>query len=224
MNYVISGISGMYDRYMEMLEKTDFSDSDTLYVLGNCADRGRDGIKVWLDLMDRKNAVPFYGSHEDMAYRVLSVWLEPENVGEGFMQDLELWMRNGGKATYDAFKVLDRNVQEKILWSIHAFALNKQIEVNGERYFLSHTIGETADRPLNKYTPYEYVWGRPDYSECYDENTVLVTGHTPTGAIDKDYAGRIYIKNNHIAVDCGAAFRQGKLGCICLDTMEEFYC
>ena len=33
---------------------------------------------------------------------------------------------------------------------------------------------------------------------------------------------KIYRKNNHIAVDCGAVY--GKcLACLCLDTMEEFY-
>ena len=33
---------------------------------------------------------------------------------------------------------------------------------------------------------------------------------------------RIYKKNNHIAIDCGAVYGN-RLGCICLDTMEEFY-
>lgn len=44
-----------------------------------------------------------------------------------------------------------------------------------------------------------------------------------TGLIEKEYAGKIYKKHNHIAVDCGAFFKDGRLGCICLDTMEEFY-
>lgn len=36
------------------------------------------------------------------------------------------------------------------------------------------------------------------------------------------YKGRIYKNNNHIAIDCGAVFG-GRLGCLCLDTMKEFY-
>ena len=47
--------------------------------------------------------------------------------------------------------------------------------------------------------------------------------NTPTGLIEKEYVGKIYKKHNHIAVDCGAFFKDGRLGCICLDTMEEFY-
>ena len=50
----------------------------------------------------------------------------------------------------------------------------------------------------------------------------VVTGHTPTGLIDEAYNGKIYIKNKHIALDCGAVFGNA-LGCICLDTFEEFY-
>ena len=41
-------------------------------------------------------------------------------------------------------------------------------------------------------------------------------------AMAEKYDGKIMIKNNHINVDCGAVY--GKpLGCICLDTYEEFY-
>ena len=49
-----------------------------------------------------------------------------------------------------------------------------------------------------------------------------MTGHTPTALIDMASRGRIWRKNGHIALDCGAVFGEG-LGCICLDTMQEFY-
>lgn len=223
MIYVLSDIHGMYDLYKKMLEEIRFSDSDVLYVLGDCADRGPDGVKVWLDLMERKNVIPILGNHDEMAYEFMRVWAKPDTMGDDFRENVGLWVYNGGKVTLDAIKELPDATLEKLLWYVQSFALHKEIEVNGERYFLSHSIGETNDRPLNKYTPYEYIWGRPDYNACYDENTVLVTGHTPTALIDKDYTGKIYKKNNHIAVDCGAAFKMGRLGCICLDTLEEFY-
>ena len=41
--------------------------------------------------------------------------------------------------------------------------------------------------------------------------------------ISHDEEFQSYIKNNHIAVDCGAVFEDGRLGCICLDTMKEYY-
>ena len=56
----------------------------------------------------------------------------------------------------------------------------------------------------------------------YFHDKFIVTGHTPTGFIDLKYKGRIWRKNNHIAVDCGAVFGN-PFGCICLDNFEKFY-
>ena len=67
------------------------------------------------------------------------------------------------------------------------------------------------------------ILGEPDYELQYYDDKIIVTGHTPTGLIEKEYVGKIYKKHNHIAVDCGAFFKDCRLGCICLDTMEEFY-
>ena len=35
--------------------------------------------------------------------------------------------------------------------------------------------------------------------------------------------GYIFRHNNHIAIDCGACFPEGRLAAICLDTDEEYY-
>ena len=40
--------------------------------------------------------------------------------------------------------------------------------------------------------------------------------------IDPEYDGKIYIKNNHIAIDCGAVFGR-ILGCFCLNDFKEYY-
>ena len=66
------------------------------------------------------------------------------------------------------------------------------------------------------------IWGRCDYTKQYYKDKYLVTGHTPTFNIDEKYKNKIYINNNHIAIDCGAVYN-GRLGCICLNTFKEFY-
>lgn len=40
MHYVISDIHGCYNEYIKALKKVNFNDNDTLYVLGDCIDRG----------------------------------------------------------------------------------------------------------------------------------------------------------------------------------------
>ena len=69
---------------------------------------------------------------------------------------------------------------------------------------------------------HDLVWTRCDYKKTYYQDKYLVTGHTPTMLIHQDYRGKIYRKNRHIAIDCGASFGL-PLGCICLDTFEEYY-
>ena len=49
MIYAMSDLHGCYDKYTKMLEKINFSDNDTLYILGDIVDRGPDGIKIWQD-------------------------------------------------------------------------------------------------------------------------------------------------------------------------------
>lgn len=56
------------------------------------------------------------------------------------------------------------------------------------------------------------------------EDKYVITGHTPTMAIKENpRPGYIYRGNNHIAIDCGCCFKGGRLGCLRLDDMEEFY-
>ena len=107
------------------------------------------------------------------------------------------------------------------LWQSKTFV---EIEVNGAEYLIAHTVPENEIMlEKGKLTLDDYIFGEPDYELTYFDDKIIVTGHTPTGLIDKSYEGKIYIKNNHIAVDCGAVFEDGRLGCICLDTMKEYY-
>jgi serine/threonine protein phosphatase 1 len=60
--------------------------------------------------------------------------------------------------------------------------------------------------------------------KTYFPDKYVVTGHTPTQMIEQNpKPGFIYRKNNHIAIDCGANFPDGRLAAICLDTGEEYY-
>lgn len=98
-----------------------------------------------------------------------------------------------------------------------------EIEVNGKKFHLSHTVPDKATMHAHKRMPYyDYLIGEPEYEKEYFPDKFIVTGRTPTGFIDPKYKGKIWRGNNHIAIDCGAVFGN-PLGCICLDTLEEFY-
>ena len=71
MIYAISDLHGCYDKYVRMLEKINFNDSDTLYILGDIVDRGSDGIKILLDIYNRKNVIALRGNHDYLAHYLL---------------------------------------------------------------------------------------------------------------------------------------------------------
>lgn len=59
-----------------------------------------------------------------------------------------------------------------------------------------------------------FIFGRMDYSKRYyqDENTYIITGHTPTFYIEDDFFAKknkkpeIYAANGHNAIDCGCVY------------------
>ena len=50
--YVMSDLHGSYDGYISILEQINFSNEDILYVDGDVIDRGRDGLKIILDVLN----------------------------------------------------------------------------------------------------------------------------------------------------------------------------
>lgn len=231
MIYVMSDLHGLYDLYMDMLDKIKLKNDDTLYILGDVTDRGEGGVKILLDMMERKNIVPILGNHEYMAYNTLKKLNFPiteENYDKHLdaetMEIFGNWIYNGGWPTCQSFSESDEDVKEKILDYLGGFEIYKELDVHGKSFVLVHGGFKDfrPDKPLDEYSTAELVWGRCDYSRKYYPDKYLVTGHTPTQCIAPGYKGRIYKKNNHIAIDCGASYF-GRLGCICLDTFEEFY-
>ena len=224
MTYAMSDLHGRYDKYAQMLEKISFGEGDTLYILGDVIDRGPDGIRILLDMMGRKNVIPIIGNHESLALSSL------KHIRDGVPERVllptkayRLWMLSDGEVTATAFLALPKETQTSLVEYIERFSVYEEITVDGRRFHLSHTLPDY--RPgldIHDVTLQEFIWGEPDYETAYAPDMLFVTGHTPTHVIAPAYKGRIWRGNNHIVIDCAAAFG-GRLGCICLETMKEFY-
>jgi len=225
MIYVMSDIHGCYDRYKEMLNKIALSKEDTLYILGDVVDRGADGLKILLDIKKHDNITLLRGNHDQQALYLLSNLhrLYEKQCPKEFVDAYAIWISDGGKATLEEYLALSMREREEVLKVLENSLMVKEIEVNGNLFLLAHTVPEVDTIcDFEEWSWEEYLLGEPDYEEIYFEDKYIVTGHTPTGYIDKHSTGKIWIKNNHIAIDCGAVFGN-PLGCLCLDTFEEFY-
>lgn len=227
MIYVISDIHGCYDEYRKMLEKIQFSQDDELYVLGDVVDRGPEPIKVLQDMMLRPNVYPILGNHDYMALKVLkklNVEIKEDNVdnhldGDDLM-DYLYWMQDGGNTTSEKFRKLSPEEKEEILEYLQDFSVCEEVFVDDKRFILVHADlhGFEEDKDLDDYALGDFLFHRADYGKRYfkDENTVIVTGHTPTVLIREDKMPFVYQKNGHLAIDCGCVYGE-RLAVYCLD-------
>lgn len=233
MRYIISDIHGCYHEYMELLNKIKFSDKDELYILGDAVDRGPEPIKVLKDIMNRRNAVFIIGNHDFIMYtlmRKLAVEITAENVDNYLVADdildYNLWMQDGGQVTAEQFRALSKEEKADILEFLSEALLYETIVYGGKRYILVHAglANFSPDKDLDDYDLYDFLEERADYSKRYypDENTYLVTGHTPTIYIDGWRKAEVYNKNGHIAIDC-CCVESGKLAAYCIETEEVTY-
>lgn len=243
MHYCISDVHGNFEKFCEMLELIDFKENDTLFVLGDVIDRHEGSIKMLEYMMEHPNIVPLLGNHEYMGVQCMK-WLSQEITEETLeAMDCEKiiaisnWFSEGGDITIQEFAKLGNDRRKEIIEYILDFEIFREVEVAGNSFVLVHAglSNFSLDRDLEDYDISEMIFERLDYKKIYFPNKYLVTGHTPTrlihavnsglefGTFNREcYEDTIYMENNHIAIDCGCGY-DGKLGCICLETFEEFY-
>lgn len=230
--YVISDIHGQYDKFMELLDKINLKETDTLYILGDVLDRGPHPIKTLRKLMEMDNVICIVGNHELMSIECLKFLMKEvtdlslEELDDEMLDNLVTWQYNGSKTTIDEFSQLDLETKQDVLDYIKEFLVYEQISVKDQDYLLVHAgLGNySPEKDIEDYSLHDLIWARADYDTKYFEDIIVVTGHTPTQYIeDNSKPGYIYRNNNHIAIDCGASIPGGRLAAICLDTGEEYY-
>ncbi len=229
MIYVMSDLHGCFDKYKEMLSLIDFAPRDTLYVLGDVIDRGPDGIKILQDMMLRPNVFPLLGNHEFTAAMCLP-WLMEEVTDQSLaaldepqIAALSEWIANGGGVTIRSLKGLTQEEREDVLEYLREMELFARVKAGGKDFVLLHSgLGHfSLNKALEDYRLEDFLFGRPDLDTSYYLDKILVFGHTPTRILGG--RDRILWRETWIDIDCGCVFQGGRLGCLCLDTMEEFY-
>ena len=182
-------------------------------------------MEVVADLAKRKNVIALKGNHDHTAsvfLRLFGFLDQAEKSGE-LKEVFDLWLTDGGEVTYRSFLRLDDAEKQYALDYLDSLRLKKSLTVGNQKFLLAHTV-PSKNKMIHpdQLAAADYIIGVPEYEKVYFDDTIIVTGHTPTSFIDPSYEGRIWRGNNHIAIDCGAVFGN-PLGCLCLDTLEEIY-
>lgn len=229
MKYVMSDIHGHYDAWKEMLDIIQLKESDSLIVIGDVIDRGKDGVKILKEIMDAKNIKMLMGNHEFMM-------LSAATFDKAIYR--EEWMLNGGYPTVKAMCELPSSEQDSIIAFIKTLQVRATTKVSEtRRYNLVH--GWLVDESVKELEPYEFargcVWERPkgrmDVPPVFKDRLYpLIIGHTPVQefvsmdewkAKGKEWC--IVHAPNFIDIDCGCGHSGGRLACLRLDDFKEFY-
>ncbi len=231
MIYVMGDIHGCKEKYDEMLLKLSPTEQDAVFVLGDVIDVGDDGIEILNDMMYRANIYPVLGEREYYAKKYLPLIAEKGSKEKALealdgedKAELARWFSMKSEKTIEDFLKLEKEDREAILEFLEEFADFEELECKGKRFILTHAgIRYHDERDLYEHETEDFVFAETDYNKIYFPDAYLVTGHTPTVAIGKEYAGKVYAKKRHLALDCGAAFG-GRLAAVCLDTLKVSYC
>ena len=214
--YVMSDIHGQFDAFMRMLKQIDFTENDELYILGDVVDRGSKSIECIKWIMEQDNVLTLLGNHELMLY-------------DGYV--------NNAPALYqslDEIRVhLSEDEQKNIIKWIEDMPECKLITVNGTKFYLNHTQPVTPEYFKQELTQRMF----PSYSvykQCNDspvKDVICIHGHIPTMEMRRwhgeERSSLIWknISGTVIDIDCGAGYPKegGRLGCLRLNDMREFY-
>ena len=112
---VIGDIHGMYDRLQEVLDKAGFSDSDTLYSVGDFCDRGTQNLKTLQFLVSLDNFRPVIGNHDWWLYLWLRSQFNPSHWTFNEEDSLDCWKGwNGGQNTFRELKDQDKEFLKQV--------------------------------------------------------------------------------------------------------------
>ena len=241
MKYAVSDIHGNKEAWDEILSLINFSKDDDLYVLGDVIDRNPYGIEILQQIIRTPNMHMLLGNHEYMMLDALGMPWHNEN--SQVEAKSYIWMdRNGGRITWDAFVKLQDEEKKEILDFLSNLPLNIEVEVNNKKFLLCHAVPEfvydmmATMGPVGEDKGSFCVWERDAIKffmadGIYDGT--IIFGHTPTvnlGANEDKPEMLKFINGSAVShdIDCGAAYPnhpsfKGRLSCLCLDTLEEFY-
>jgi serine/threonine protein phosphatase 1 len=232
LKYVTSDIHGNNNKFFELLELINFTKDDELYILGDIID-GYSGFAEILNFIIKSNNIfCIEGNHEQMMTQTL------KNNNDKIR---ELWFQNNGCDTLNLLEHFSLEKQNE--YKDYIFNLKNHILLD-DHFILVHAgiqvprmqiMKQDAAKILNSQDETFEVWARKEFfSNRALKGYKVIFGHTPTFMISTDLKQpfpekqSIWYDNrfkDKICVDCGILFPYlgGRLGCLRLDDMKEFY-
>lgn len=221
---VISDIHGMYDEFIQLLKKVEYSSvSDKLVLLGDYTDRGfksREVIELVRLLVEVNRAVAIRGNHDEMFLK----WLEKGDEYSAF-----IFFNNGGLATIESYCGLNwfekgethETARDFILTHYpHHVEFLKSLPIYHEtdEYIFVHAGIDPLQEDWKQTPKDEMIWIRDMFFRNKTNlDKVVVFGHTPCVHIHG--TDDIYFGVDKIGVDGGCCYGL-QLNCLVIEDGE----
>ncbi len=216
--YCMADVHNDKKRLKEMLEKIKFSSEDQLYILGDIFSVGPDPLGLYREILKYDNIVPVRGNNDHILAKSIR-----ENSDESQIYQL-------------IRKRLTKYDLQKLATWIEKIDLQKEIEVDGEKYLLAHV--ETTDKPENKSGGF-FMSGEEMTRRFFLEGVkgyTSIIGYYPTDLVRfvlqnlPEFPNKIWTNRNKnvYCIDCGNAYRWNlpevaRLSCLRLNDKKAFY-
>lgn len=224
MRYVVSDIHGNYELFVKLLKKINFSKDDTLFVLGDVIDKGKDVQKL-LNLLFgelRDNVLVLAGNHEFELTKLVTNLITKNASDRKIVKECKKFLGVKKLTMQDVDDIMNMPYyhEEEDFILVHA---GVPFDTKGNQI------------PLESAPIEDLVYDRRFKREHFLPPNIkcVIFGHTPTFYIENQ-KGKIvkYQKKNttgkspkdyyKIQIDTGN-YLTGILGCLCLDDMSEIY-
>lgn len=219
--YIMSDIHGDYTKFLKMLEKINFKNEDTLYILGDIFDRGKQPFNILGYIIKHSNIHLVLGNHEDFLFE----WYENNEKWE--------WLQNGGQKTFTQFMYKDYIQQEFIYKFLRKCP---KCIILDDKYILTHAglyippmCEDFSINQLIDLLGEKFLWNRKTIgNEKKYKHYTQICGHNTVQSIlnsEKEEDVKILKRTGIIYMDCGCGFKDmnAKLACLCLNDMTEYY-
>ena len=236
--YAFSDLHGNYNLLRQI--KSFIKENDVVICLGDCCDRGPDGIQIIQEILKDSRFIYLMGNHEAMLVDAIDKSLIQDNISFRYFDryDMEILKHNGTIPTLQAYQLLPEDERkylfQKLLTlpslAIHNTKDNKEI-------FLCHA-GADARTIFNQNADDKILyWDRKHIAtEKWDiekyPNTYIIHGHTPVqtlGYYSKEYKEKpapstvqTYCDGHKIDIDLATPTTK-KVALINVETFEVKY-
>lgn len=230
--YACSDLHGNWDIYKNILNI--LKPEDTLYFLGDAADRGKDGFAIILDMLSKKDQIKYIkGNHEDMLVKAGEEYIGLRD-GSINRRDLE---RNGGRDTFnDMIKEPDFMSWINYIRNLPKIDVYYNKTLNLE-LVMTHAGFTPGIDGMSFRGDVDFLWNRDHFFDVWPtwiedfNNVIIVHGHTPIGLMDEivldtygykeDEPGAFWYCGNHkVNLDVGAVWNDFTV-LLNLDTLDE---